>query len=383
MGARYATTLTIDEERVRDFATVSGDSNPIHMDGDAARRAGFRGRVAHGAILLSELSRVIGMELPGPGSLWISSEIDFRAPVYVGDEIDLEAVVEHVSPAFGLVVLRIEGRRAQDGAEVLRGLANIKTVDEQMALSFTPLDQQKVLVTGGTRGVGRLITSHLLARGARVVAVYRSSEPAIDDLLPAGDSTASDRLTIVKCDVSNSAEVETLFAGLGDEPIHSVVHAASPRVEDIPLEDLEWEAMSPFFETFIKGGLDLVRRSIPHFRETGTGRVVFIGSEAVHQPKAQWTHYVTAKSAFLGLARALAVELADMGATVNVVSPGAVHTSDLFPASAKTLIKNATPLKRLVSEEEIAEVVTFLLEAGGSFITGSNIPMTGGRIFLP
>jgi NAD(P)-dependent dehydrogenase (short-subunit alcohol dehydrogenase family) len=71
-----------------------------------------------------------------------------------------------------------------------------------------------------------------------------------------------------------------------------------------------------------------------------------------------------------------------LGATVNVVSPGAVHTSDLFPATVKAIVKNQTPLRRLVTEEEIAEVVEFLLGAGGSFITGSNIPMTGGRIFL-
>jgi 3-oxoacyl-[acyl-carrier protein] reductase len=135
-------------------------------------------------------------------------------------------------------------------------------------------------------------------------------------------------------------------------------------------------------ETVVKGGLDLVRRCLPHFEETGTGRVVLIGSEAVHDPAPNWTHYVTAKSALLGMARSLAVELAPLGTTVNVVSPGAVHTSDLFASTAKTVIKNQTPLKRLVSEEEISEVVAFLLEAGGSFITGSNIPMTGGRVFL-
>jgi len=239
-----------------------------------------------------------------------------------------------------------------------------------------------VLVTGGTRGIGATISRALLASGAEVVALYRSSEPTLTDLLPEDDPTASDRLLVRQCDVADSDSVAALFESLADRPVHSVVHAASPQVRDIPLEELEWDEVSPFMDTLVKGGLEIVRRCIPGFRETGTGRVVFIGSEAVHDPKAQWIHYATAKSALLGLARSLAVELASYGATANVVSPGAVHTSDLFSASAKSIMKNATPLRRLVTEEEVAQVVLFLLEAGGSFVTGTNIPMTGGRVFL-
>lgn len=370
------------DARVRAFSELSGDTNPIHMDRGVARRSGFRARVAHGALLLAEVSRVIGLELPGEGALWLSSDVDFRAPVYIGDALDLVARVEHVTPAFGILAMSIRAFRAGDGTEVLRVHAKVKTVDQQMPLSYTPLEEQHVLVSGATRGVGRTLTSRLLAAGAHVVALYRSSEPDVEEMLPEGDAGARKRLLLRQCDISESAQVTALFESLADGPLHSLVHAASPRVEERALGELDWDAVRPYMDTVVKGGLELVRGCLSHFERTGTGRVVLIGSEAVHDPRPNWTHYITAKSALLGLARSLAVEMAPMGATVNVVSPGAVYTSDLFPSTAKTVIKNQTPLKRLVTEEEIAEVVGFLLEQGGSFITGSNIPMTGGRVFL-
>jgi 3-oxoacyl-[acyl-carrier protein] reductase len=374
--------MTVTEARVRAFGELSGDTNPIHMEEDAARRAGFRKRVAHGALLLAEVSRIIGRELPGEGSLWMSAEVDFRAAVYIGDELSLEARVEHVTPAFGIVALSIRAFRAADRVEVLRVHAKVKTVDEQMPLSFTPIDQQRVLVSGASRGLGKTITTRLLAAGAKVIGLYRGTPPDLDEVVGDAGSGARDRLVVRKCDVSRSDDVAHLFEYLGDDPLHGFVHAASPRVEEVPIEKLEWESVQPYIETVVKGGFEIVRRSLPYFEKTGTGRVILIGSEAVHDPRPGWGHYVTAKSALLGMARSLAVELAPLGATVNVVSPGAVHTSDLFPATVKAIVKNQTPLRRLVTEEEIAEVVEFLLEAGGSFITGSNIPMTGGRIFL-
>ena len=66
---------------------------------------------------------------------------------------------------------------------------------------------------------------------------------------------------------------------------------------------------------------------------------------------------------------------------MNTISPGAVHSSDVLPQQAKMLLRNATPLKRLVTEEEITATVMFLLESG-ELISGADIPMTGGRVSL-
>lgn len=382
MGDRYTTRFAVTQPMVERFVAFSGDDNPLHQDPDIARRMGFKAQVAHGAILLAEISRIIGTEMPGHGSLWLSSEIEFRAPVYVGNTVILNAAVAHVSSAFNIVTLDLHASREIDGVTVLEGTATIKVLEESMPLTFIPLDRQHVLVSGGTRGLGRILTKTLLRGGATVTALYHSDEKSAGELAQEV-SDGAERLMTVRCDVKRSSDVAELFQALeGKAPeVGSFVHAASPPLAEQPLGQLEWSTFETFLETYIKGTVEIVQRMLPHFKSVGAGRVVLIGSEAVHAPRKNWTHYVTAKSAYIGLVRSLAVELADFGATVNLVTPGTIHTSDALPANVKAMTRNATPLKRLVSEEEIAEVVAFLLERGGSFMSGANIPLTGGRIF--
>lgn len=367
---------------VTDFARLSGDSNPIHVNRNVARRFGLQKEVAHGAILLAEISRIIGMELPGPGALWISSEVEFISPTFVGDDIEIVARVMHESPAFGLAVLEVSAYRTGAAEPVLRASATVKILDDQRSMMVKKIEDQTVLVTGGTRGLGGAISALALERGAHVIACYRSDHATAEEFRAARGDVA-ERLSCVECDVSDPAAIEALFDSLDEgRPIDSVVHAASPPVADIELESLTWDDFEPFMRAYISGGIELVKQCLPSFRASETGRVVFVGSEAARQPRKNWLHYTAAKSALAGLARGLALELAEIGTTVNVVSPGTIHTSSQFAEGAKTLLRNTTPLKRLVTEEEVAEVVLFLLGAGGSFMTGTDIPLSGGRVFL-
>jgi 3-oxoacyl-[acyl-carrier protein] reductase len=382
-SSRHASEIAVTEGVVREFSAFSGDSNPLHMDGAAARRLGFGRRVAHGAILLSEVSRVIGMELPGPGSLWLSSEIEFLAPVYVGEIVRLDFVVAHVSSALDVALVDFEARRKSDGRPVLVGSAKVKVLKEMQTMNYVPLESQNVIVSGGTRGLGRAITQALLEHGARVVALYRHDVESAMSLESQMNTT--DRLATIRCDVTRSDHVSQLFDRIEqqDPPgVQAFVHAASPPLADIPLGDVDWATLQRFLETYCKGGLEVVQRCVPYFESAGCGRVVFIGSEATQAPKKHWAHYVTAKSAATGLVRALAVELAHIPATANVVSPGILHTSDVLPENVKAMTRNATPLKRLATEEEVAETVIFLLGKGGSFLNGATIPLTGGRVIF-
>lgn len=382
VGDRHEAEIVLGPEAVADFAQLSGDDNPLHVDRAAARRLGFNREVAHGAILLAELSRIIGTELPGPGSLWLSSEIDFTAPVYVGDHITVAVEVEHVSLALDIVLLAVHAYRSGSSQAVLRGQAKVKVLKDFAPMTHIPLEDQHVLVTGGTQGLGAAVTRFLADQGARVTAVYRSNDGAAEEF--AGAVDAEDRLTVQRCDVADPDAVQALFAGFDPttNPVHGFVHAASPRPLDIAFEELEWAHVAPFLETGVRGAFEVVQRCLPHFEALGTGRVVLVGSEATVAPRKGWTPYVTGKGALTGLSRALAVELPKYGATVNLVAPGLLHTSDVLPDNVKSMTRNATPLKRLVSEEEVAEVIGFLLGRGGSFMNGATLPMTGGRIFF-
>lgn len=382
-GDRVTSRTAITPAVVTGFAEISGDHNPLHMDDEAARGFGFPARVAHGAILLAEISRVIGMELPGAGSLWLSSEVDFQAPVYVGTTVLVEATVVHASGALDVVVLDLVAKRESDGVNVLTGTAKVMILEERMPLSFRPLDEQRVIVSGGTRGLGRVISRVLLGEGATVLALFRADTAAAEAFAKEMEGGAG-RLLILQCDVSNSESVGRLFDSIGDTlgGVDSFVHAASPPLSDQSFDDLSWGTVRTHLETSVKGCLEVTQGCMPYFREAGLGRVVLIGSEAVQSPRRNWTHYVVAKSAYLGLVRAMALELSDLNATVNLVSPGVFHASDVLPTNVKAMTRNATPLKRLASEEEVGEVVAFLLGKGGSFMTGANIPLTGGRVFF-
>ena len=321
-GQRVTSTLPVTASMVEAFTEFSGDRNPLHVDAEAARTLGMPRRVAHGAILLAEVSRIIGMEMPGHGALWLSSQFDFRKPVFVGDTVQLEVQVEHHSPALGVVVLAIRVVNARDET-VLEGSANVKLLEGVMPLAYTPLEKQTVLVTGGTRGLGAEISRFLAERGATVIAAFRTDEEAATALKDDLTSEAASRLHTVRCDIQDEAQVDALFARLAEEgrTLDSVVHAASPAISDVPFTELSWDHFDPFLKTYVKGGLLLAQAAAKQFEGVEAGRFVLIGSEAVTSPRRGWLHYVTAKSAYVGLVRGLAAELAEAGATANLVSP--------------------------------------------------------------
>ena len=97
MTASYARTVT--EADVILFAGVSGDQNPVHLNQEFAEGTRFKGRIAHGMLTASFISTVIGTRLPGPGAIYLSQTLRFRAPVRVGDTIRARATVTELFPA--------------------------------------------------------------------------------------------------------------------------------------------------------------------------------------------------------------------------------------------------------------------------------------------
>jgi 3-hydroxybutyryl-CoA dehydratase len=87
IGERASFTKTVTEADVTTFAGLIGDFNPIHVDAEYARKSRFGDRVAHGMFTAGLISAVLGSKLPGPGSMYLSQQIEFLAPVYIGDTI--------------------------------------------------------------------------------------------------------------------------------------------------------------------------------------------------------------------------------------------------------------------------------------------------------
>lgn len=93
IGQRYECKKVITDDMVREFARITGDNNPVHLDEEFAKNTIFKKRIAHGILVLGMVSSVLGMEFPGPGTIFLKQDSMFRAPVYLNEEISIELEV--------------------------------------------------------------------------------------------------------------------------------------------------------------------------------------------------------------------------------------------------------------------------------------------------
>ena len=127
-GQSAAITRRVTEADVERFAEITGDRNPIHLDPAFAATTRFKRRIAHGLLTASYVSAVLGSELPGPGTIYLSQSLTFKAPVYVGDEITAKVTVLKYRPDKQILTLRTECVN-QDGVTVMEGQAVCLTSD--------------------------------------------------------------------------------------------------------------------------------------------------------------------------------------------------------------------------------------------------------------
>jgi 3-hydroxybutyryl-CoA dehydratase len=99
-------TKYVDAEAVETFARISGDTNPVHLDEKYAAKTQFGKRIAHGLLISSYISAVLGTILPGPGSIYLSQTVSFKRPVYLGDEITATVTVTNIRPDKPIVTLK-------------------------------------------------------------------------------------------------------------------------------------------------------------------------------------------------------------------------------------------------------------------------------------
>ena len=374
----------ITPELIEATARITGDHNPLHVDPKAALRIGQSRPVAHGVILLGLVSRLIGMELPGPGSIWFENEIEFLSPVYPGDEVELTAKVKHVSPATGVVVLELQGRKVP-GVPVLRGRSKVRVSTLSTERNESMVDQGNVaIVTGASRGLGRSIAEALGSRGMHVVVNYRSDESGAKDVVQAIES-AGGTARAVGADISDSHGTRQLFEQVMKTfgRVDVIVHNATPPIRQKPYLETTPEEFRGYFDTYVVGLHELVRLAVPGMQERKFGRIIAILSSYIAEVPTKLAAYITGKQALHGLCRALAVELGPWNITVNTVSPSVLvgpRTDDLSIA-AREIISRKIPLRRLGRPDDVARTVAFLAGGDSSFVSGANIPVTGGILF--
>jgi len=244
------------------------------------------------------------------------------------------------------------------------------------------LSNKVALVTGASRGLGAAIARKLGECGAKVaVNCFGSTSLAqgVADAICAGGGQAA----VFKADVRDEEQVRQMVADVQIRfgLIDIVVFNATGPQPMLKIEELTWRACLDQLEFFVKGPVILLQAVVGQMKERRSGRIIQIGSEVFERGTPQFSNYVSAKGAQLGLTRSWAMELAPWQITVNQVSPGWIpterHTSD--PQSMKDAYAAEVPMKRMGIPEDIGEAVAYLASDGANFITGQKISVNGGN----
>jgi NAD(P)-dependent dehydrogenase (short-subunit alcohol dehydrogenase family) len=239
------------------------------------------------------------------------------------------------------------------------------------------LEGRSALVTGGTRGIGLAITRALRRDGARVTAVSHSTEQVAKFRREFAEDPLVDADVI---DVRDRSQLEGLRDRIDSLDILVPNAGVNTRVKALDLPD---ESLRDMLETNLYGAFVTCQVFAPLLLKKPGGRVVVTSSAiAIHGMDVR-AAYTATKAGLTGLVRSLAIEWGPMGTTVNAVGPGVIQTAltqayiDENPVRAQAAVDN-TPLRRLGTPEDVADVVAFLASDAARFITGQTIYVDGG-----
>ncbi|MBM4763106.1 MaoC family dehydratase [Bacillus sp. B15-48] len=129
IGQQASCSKTITETDFVLFAGISGDFNPIHIDGEYAKKTRFKQRIAHGLLTSSLLSQLLGVHLPGKGSIYLEQNIRFKAPVFIGDTITAKATIQEIDHDKRILTLLTECFN-QDEKRILTGSAKMMVPED-------------------------------------------------------------------------------------------------------------------------------------------------------------------------------------------------------------------------------------------------------------
>lgn len=250
---------------------------------------------------------------------------------------------------------------------------------------MTELQGLHAVVTGGGSGIGAAVAARLLAGGARVTLMGRSIEK-----LQAQRALLGGDVAVQTIDVGDEASVKAAFAAV--RPVDILVNNAG-QVETAPLHRTSLALWQQMLNVNLTGTFLCSRAVMAGMSERGFGRIINVASTAALKGYAYVAAYCAAKHGVVGLTRAMALELARKGVTVNAVCPGYTETDIVAQAvanitektgrsaeAARAELAAANPQGRLVQPEEVAASVLWLARRDSAAITGQAIAVCGGEL---
>jgi acetoacetyl-CoA reductase len=234
-------------------------------------------------------------------------------------------------------------------------------------------------VTGGTRGIGRAIVERLTADGMRVAAGYSGNDAAAEAL------KRETGAMVIKGNVGQFEDcqraAEAVTAELG--PIDVLVNNAGITRDGV-FHKMTSEQWSDVIRVNMDSLFNMTRQVIEAMRDSGWGRIINISSINGQKGQMGQTNYSAAKAGMIGFTKALALENARKGVTVNCIAPGYIDTEMVQSVPEKVLesIVAQIPVGRLGTGDEIADMVAFLAGERAGYVTGATLALNGGQYMV-
>jgi 3-oxoacyl-[acyl-carrier protein] reductase len=225
-----------------------------------------------------------------------------------------------------------------------------------------------VLVTGGNRGIGLSIAQAFAKQGDRVAVTHRGSG-------------APEGLFGVRCDITDSAQVDAAFTTVENElgPVEVLV-ANAGITDDTLLLRMSEEQFDRVIDTNLAGAFRVAKRASSKMLRAKWGRMIFISSVVGLYGGPGQVNYAASKAGLVGMARSITRELGSRNITANVVAPGFIDTemTAVLSEARHAEIVKAVPAGRLAHPDEVAAAVVFLASDPAAYINGAVIPVDGG-----
>jgi NAD(P)-dependent dehydrogenase (short-subunit alcohol dehydrogenase family) len=236
----------------------------------------------------------------------------------------------------------------------------------------------RVVVTGGSSGIGEAVVRRLAGDGQEVVFTFCRSEAKARAVAEATGAES------VRYDQSSAQSVEELAAAVRAGEFDALVNNASQPVQRQLLRKIDPESFVTYQIAALRGVLALSTAFAEQVRRRGgSGCIVnVLSAYTFGMPPAKLAAYVTSKHALLGLTRSMAAEFIRYGIRVNAVSPAMTRTEFIadLPEQFIEEMEASLPMERLATPAEVASVIRFLLSPEASYINGANIPIAGGQV---
>lgn len=238
---------------------------------------------------------------------------------------------------------------------------------------------KKVLITGSSRGIGAACAEAFAERGYFVIINYNTNYNAAQELSEKIAKKYNTNPIVYKCDISDSAAIKKMFEEIGD--IDVLVNNAGISQQKLftDITDEDWKKM---MSVNLDGVFYCSREAAKNMIKRKTGSIINISSMWGQTGASCEVHYSAAKSAVIGLTKALAKELGPSNIRVNCIAPGVIDTDMMksFDENTKQELKEETPLVRLGTPKDIADAVVFLADNKSGFITGQILGVNGGFV---